>query len=106
MAVVRALGTPVCARMSIRPKRATLQSGIVEERTKTPSQFGYGIDDPLDRDLVPGQPDRNETDFANLQWEVSKHFRMGCELTYRRTEYTLLRNNDGMGFQTQVQFKF
>jgi hypothetical protein len=73
---------------------------------KLHTHVGYGIDDPLDRDLAPGQPVRNETYFANLIWDVTKHLRLGWEVTYRRTEYTLLRNNDGMGFQTQVQLKF
>ena len=49
-------------------------------------------------------PDHNY--FANLIWQISKHLRVGGELTYRRTEYTLVRNNDGLGFQTQVQYKF
>ncbi len=73
---------------------------------KLHTHVGYGIDDPLDRDLAPGQPVRNETYFANLIWDPSKHLRFGWEVTYRRTEYTLLRNNDGLGFQTQVQFRF
>src|SRR5262249_1757097 len=57
---------------------------------KLHTHVGYGIDDPLDRDLAPGQPVRNETYFANLIWDVTKHLRLGAELTYRRTEYTLL----------------
>jgi hypothetical protein len=73
---------------------------------KLHTHVGYGIDDPLDRDLAPGQPVRNETYFANLIWDVTKHWRVGGEVTYRRTEYTVVRNNDGMGFQTQVQLKF
>ena len=73
---------------------------------KLHAHVGYGIDDPLDGDLALGQPVRNETYFANLIWQATKHIRVGGELTYRRTEYTLLRNNDGMGFQTQVQWKF
>jgi hypothetical protein len=73
---------------------------------KLHTHIGYGIDDPWDGDLAPGQPVRNETYFANLIWDPSKHFRFGVELTYHRTEYTLFRNNDGLGFQTQVQLKF
>jgi hypothetical protein len=49
---------------------------------------------------------RNETYFANLVWDVTKHLRLGAEVNYRRTEYTVLRNNDGMGFQVQCQLKF
>jgi hypothetical protein len=73
---------------------------------KLHTHVGYGIDDPLDRDLAPGQPVRNETYFANLIWDPTKYLRFGGEFTYRRTEYTLFRNNDGVGFQTQMQFKF
>ena len=49
---------------------------------------------------------RNETYFANLIWDVTKSFRLAGEFTYRKTAYTVLPNNDGVGFQTQVQFKF
>ncbi|MGC3971119.1 MAG: hypothetical protein QM775_28415 [Pirellulales bacterium] len=68
--------------------------------------LGYGIDDPLDSNLAPGQPVRNDTYFANLVWDVSKNFRLGCELTYKKTAYTVLSNNEGLGIQTQVQYKF
>jgi hypothetical protein len=70
------------------------------------THVGYGIDDPLNRDLAPGQPIRNDTWFANLIWDVSKHLRVACEFTYRKTAYTVLPNNEGFGAQAQVQFKF
>jgi hypothetical protein len=70
------------------------------------THWGYGVDDPLDRDLAPGQPVRNETYFANLIWDVTKYLRVGFEVTYRRTAYTVFRNNEGVGFQTQVRLKF
>jgi hypothetical protein len=73
---------------------------------KLHTHVGYGIDDPLDRDLAPGQPVRNDTWFANLIWDVSKHLRLGCEFTYRKTAYTVVPNNEGFGAQVQVQFKF
>jgi hypothetical protein len=73
---------------------------------KLHTHLGYGIDDPLDGDLAPGQPVRNETYFINLIWDVSKHLRLGCEVTYRRTAYTVLGNNEGLGVQTQLQYKF
>jgi hypothetical protein len=73
---------------------------------KLHTHIGYGIDDPLDRDLAPGQPVRNDTYFANLIWDVTKNLRLGCEVTYRKTAYTLVGNNQGVGFQTQVQLKF
>ncbi|HMF16679.1 MAG TPA: hypothetical protein VKE98_05695 [Gemmataceae bacterium] len=70
------------------------------------THVGYGIDDPLDSDLAPGQPVRNETVFANVIWDPSKHFRVALEVTYRKTAYTLVSNNDGVGIQGQVQLKF
>ena len=68
--------------------------------------IGYGIDDPLDRDVAPGQRLRNEAYFANLIWDVTGAFRVGGEVTYRKTSYAGLQNNDGAGFQMQVQWKF
>ena len=70
------------------------------------SHVGYGIDDPLDRDLSPGQTVRNDTYFANLIWDATKHFRLAWEVTYRQTSYTVVPNNDGIGFHTQVQWKY
>ena len=77
---------------------------LVPEKLHT--HWGYGIDDPLNRDLAPGQPLRNDTWFANLIWDIGKHFRTGIEFTYRKTAYSLVANNEGFGLQTQVQFKF
>jgi hypothetical protein len=73
---------------------------------KLHAHVGYGIDDPLDRDLAPGQAVRNDTYFANLIWDIGKHFRVAEEFTYRKTAYTLVPNNEGFGLQPQVQFKF
>jgi hypothetical protein len=73
---------------------------------KLHSHIGYGIDDPLDRDLAPGQRLRNEAYFGNLIWDVTQAFRIGGEVTNRKTSYAGLRNNDGVGFQMQVQWKF
>jgi hypothetical protein len=73
---------------------------------KLHTHVGYGIDDPLDRDLAPGQPIRNDTWFANLIWDPNKYFRLGFEVAYRKTAYTLVPNNNGLSFQTQFQFKF
>jgi hypothetical protein len=70
------------------------------------THWGYGIDDPLDRDLAPGQPVRNVTWFANLIWDPSKYFRAGLEVTYRKTAYLAVPNNDGVGVHTQFQFRF
>ena len=73
---------------------------------KLHAHIGYGIDDPLDRDLAPGQANRNDTYFANLIWDVTKQFRLAGEVTFRQTSYIAVPNNDGVGVQTQVQLKF
>jgi len=73
---------------------------------KLHTHIGYGIDDPLDRDLAPGQPVRNDTYYANLIWDATKQFRIAGEVTYRKTAYTVVPNNDGFGFHTQVQWRF
>jgi hypothetical protein len=73
---------------------------------KLHTHVGYGIDNPRNGDLAVGQLARNETWFANLIWDVTKHFRVACEVTYRRTVYIGLFNNDGVGAQAQVQLKF
>jgi hypothetical protein len=73
---------------------------------KLHTHVGYGIDDPLDRDLAPGQPVRNDTYFANLIWDATRYIRVAEEFTYRKTAYTFVPNNNGFGFQTQVQFRF
>ncbi len=73
---------------------------------KLHTHVGYGIDDPLDRDLSGGGILRNQTYFANLIWDVTKYLRLGFETTYRQTAYPLRLNNDGVGFQTVVQMSF
>jgi hypothetical protein len=73
---------------------------------KLHTHVGYGVDDPLDSTLGLGQIVRNETYFANLIWDATKYIRVGWEVTYRKTAYTVLGDNDGVGFHTQVQWKF
>lgn len=70
------------------------------------THVGYGIDDPVDSDLANGQILRNQTYWATTLWDVTKAFRVGFEVAYRDTAYKLLRDNSGIGFQTQVQWKF
>lgn len=70
------------------------------------SHVGYGIDDPIDRDVAASGRLRNETWFANLLWDVNATFRVGFELAYRETAYHSLPDNDGGGFHTQFQWLF
>jgi len=70
------------------------------------SHFGYGIDNPHDRDVNAGGQLRNSTIFANLLWDLNSTFRIGVEFTWRETDYKLLPDNEGAGFHTQFQWAF
>jgi hypothetical protein len=67
---------------------------------------GYGIDDPLDSEVAPSQIAENSTLFGNVIWDISKSFRVALEATVRRTDYETLLDNDGVGLQSQFQWKF
>jgi hypothetical protein len=74
------------------------------------SHVGYGIDDPIDRDvdadpLLLGRT-MNSTAYANLLWDINQTFRIGLEFTYRDTEYRVLPDNEGFGVHTQFQWAF
>jgi hypothetical protein len=70
------------------------------------THWGLGADDPLDRDLSRTQIAYNKTLFANLIWDVTQSFRLGFELTYRKTNYIALPDNDGVGMQWQIKWSF
>ena len=102
---------------SVTPSNSTLESirstgGWLETFVFwTPclhSHFGFGIDDPIDRDVGVTQRTQNSTAFANLIWDLNQTFRIGMEFTYRETKYRspLLLDNEGPGFHTQFQWSF
>jgi hypothetical protein len=72
------------------------------------SHVGFGIDDPLDRDVALTQRTQNSTFFANAIWDVNQTFRVGLEFAWRETEYRspLIPDNEGPGFHTQFQWAF
>jgi hypothetical protein len=70
------------------------------------SHVGFGIDDPLDRDVALTQRTRNSTLFANAIWDVNQTFRVGFEVTWRETNYKAGLDNEGAGFHTQFQWSF
>jgi hypothetical protein len=70
------------------------------------THWGYGIDDPLDGDLALGQIALNETFYANVIYDVTKSLRLGFEFTARDTHYIALPDNDGVGAQWQMMWKF
>lgn len=68
---------------------------------------GYGIDNPLGRDLAPGQIVCNQTFFNNFVWDVSKTVQMAFEVDYRKTNYTSpLIDATGVNFVTQFLWRF
>jgi hypothetical protein len=71
------------------------------------SHFGWGADNPRDRDLNFAQVRRNEFCFANLIWDVTRQFEVGFEVGYRETQFAApLRDNQATTFHTRVQLKF
>ncbi len=70
------------------------------------THWGYGIDDPVNADVAPTQVDKNDTAFANVIWDVTQSFRLASEFTYRTTDYLALPDNEGFGYQWQMQWKF
>jgi hypothetical protein len=70
------------------------------------SHFGYGVDDPADSDAGATIPVRNETYYANIMWDVTKAFRVAFQVSYLKTAYSVLKDNDGLIFHTQFQWKF
>jgi hypothetical protein len=77
------------------------------------THVGYGIDDPRDEDLAPGQKTRNETYFGNLAWDLTSQYRIGWEFTYRKTFFIPLGDgtlvdldNEGVGVHMHVAYRF
>jgi hypothetical protein len=76
------------------------------------THVGYGVDDPLDRDLDADPLDSgrvfNSTLYGNILWDLNQAFRIGFEFTWRETNYraAALPDNEGAGFHTQLQWTF
>ena len=70
------------------------------------SHIGYGIDDPIDRDVAATGRVYNSTFYSNLLWDLNQTFRVGFEFTWRETDYRTLPDNEGAGFHTQFQWAF
>jgi hypothetical protein len=73
------------------------------------TDVGYGVDDPLDRDvddnpLALGRT-LNSTLYSNILWDLNQTFRVGFEFIWRETNYRApaLPDNEGAGFHTQLQ---
>jgi hypothetical protein len=70
------------------------------------THIGYGIDDPIDGDCAVTQLLRTETYFVNTLWDMTKSIRVGVQLSYLRTAYSIPLDNDGLILHTQFMFKF
>lgn len=79
------------------------------------SHVGYGVDSPLSQDIPTSQAEAkfggtgrtyNSTIFANLYWDVSSSLRIGNEITWRKTNYKNLLDNDSVGYHSQFQWSF
>jgi hypothetical protein len=74
------------------------------------NHWGYGIDDPLDRDVSTDPTSlgriRNETYFTNLLFDVNPALRLGFEFTYRETAFAAAPDNEGAGYQMQCRWAF
>jgi hypothetical protein len=71
------------------------------------SHIGYGIDDPVDRDVVAATaPVYNSTIYGNILWDINQTFRVGFEVTWRQTNYLVLPDKAAAGFHTQFQWAF
>jgi hypothetical protein len=72
------------------------------------SHVGFGIDDPIDREVVATGPVYNSTIYGNLLWDINQTFRVGFEVTWRQTHYqsVILPDKEAAGFHTQFQWAF
>ncbi len=78
------------------------------------SHFGYGVDDPLDSEVIAGltaaRPVRNEFVFGNMIWDVSRNLEIGFEVSQIETSYANITPLDidgaSMIYHSRVRLKF
>jgi hypothetical protein len=78
------------------------------------SSIGFGIDNPLDSTLAPGQPTQNAFIFANLIWDITKSCEVGFEIAHWDTDYKPLPalgdnesgDNEAMIYRTRIVARF
>jgi hypothetical protein len=70
------------------------------------THIGYGVDNPANGDAGPTLAIRNETYYATTIWDVTRAFRVAFQVSYLKTAYSVLKDNDGLVFHTQFQWKF
>jgi hypothetical protein len=70
------------------------------------THVGYGIDDPVNGDAGPTLPICNQTYYVTTIWDVTKAFRVGFQVSYLKTNYSVLKDNEAFIFHTQLRFSF
>jgi hypothetical protein len=78
------------------------------------SNFGFGIDNPLDSTVAPGLATQNAFVFANFIWNMNRFAEVGFEIARWDTDYAPApelgdnapRDNEAMIYRTRVVFRF
>lgn len=70
------------------------------------SHVGYGIDDPVNRDVANGGRTYNHFIFANLSYDVTEKFLLGFEYTSWRTLYQALAPGESDHFAFVAKYGF
>ncbi len=79
----------------------------VKPLPKILAAVGYGIDDPLERDLAPLARARNDYYFTSIFYDVTRFFNIGAEVDYRQTSYLLPNtDNDALVYYFRARLKF
>ena len=73
---------------------------------RTAISLGLGIDDPDDETLPAGGRTRNESIWANFQWDFRSDLRFGVEGSWWRTGYLGLEEGSSLRLQTSLIFRF
>ena len=68
------------------------------------TRIGYGEDECNKDDLKGVGVWKNSTLFSNIIWDINKTLSTGLELSYKKTQYLGLRDNEGMTFMWTFQF--
>ena len=67
----------------------------------------FGVDDPVNSDLSPGQRSRNQLIGGNIFWDVTDHFQIGMDVWHIRTDYISPNaSNEVIVFMSQAKLSF
>jgi hypothetical protein len=68
--------------------------------------FGFGIDDPTNRDLSPGMRSRNSFYFGNVVFSLIPPVDIGLEYSHWETEYEKRSTGTDNRIQTSIIYKW